>query len=319
MIGNHKIGERMTLALSNTEDLIKYMKQQGIKFDIFKEEDTKIFLNECTYYKKVSCYKKNFMTYKVEGRMLYADLDFAYLKEISSIDADLRSIILSISLNVEHAVKVWIINKCLECQFDGFDIAEKFFRKYPVVKDNILKYMHNSYCEELIFAHKNRMPIWVIVETISFGDLCLLYKFMVDNNYFGDKTKAEIRDSVSILYSVHNIRNAAAHNHCLLKDLRYSANVSEVVHKISQYVANVDTISRDQRQKALRTKFYYDFTCLLYAIDYFMKSDKMKTKAKNSLNNFMKVTAVRNKNYFKKCNPIKNAYFFFEKILDNYS
>lgn len=312
------IGEIMALALSKTEDLIEYMKGQGIKFKIWGEDSTIEFLNECTYYKKVSCYKKNFITYKVDGKALYADLDFAYLKEISSIDADLRSIILTISLNIEHAVKVRIINKCLEFEFNGFDITEKFFEKYPVVKNNILKYMHNSYCEELINAHKNRMPIWVVVETISFGDLCLLYKFMVDNEYFGDKTKAEIRDSVSILYSVHNIRNAAAHNHCLLKDLRYSDNVSDVVHMISKYVSEVAGISQSQRKKALKTKFYYDFTCLLYSIDYFMKSNKMKTKAKKNLDEFARVTAIRHKEYFKNCNTIKNAYSFFTKILDNY-
>ena len=143
------------------------------------------------------------------------------------------------------------------------------------------------------------MPIWVVVETISFGDLCLLYKFMVDNNYFGDKKKAEIRDSVGILYSVHNIRNAAAHNHCLLRDLRYSDAVSDVVHMISRYVSDVPDISN--------------------SIDYFMKSQKMKDKAKNSLNVFMKETAVRHKEYFTKCIPIKNAYTFFRKILDKYS
>lgn len=309
----------MTKSLSSNEDLIKYMKSQGIKFQVFNEEDTKNFLEECTYYKKVSSYKKNFLTIKVGEEKLYADLDFAYLKEISSIDADLRSIILTISLNIEHAVKVTIINKCLEHGFNGFDIVEKFFEKYPQVKDNILKYMHNSYCEDIIYKHRNRMPIWVVVETISFGDLCLLYKFMVDNNYFGDKKKAEIRDSVGILYSVHNIRNAAAHNHCLLRDLRYSDAVSDVVHMISRYVSDVPDISNDQRKKALKTKFYYDFTCLLYSIDYFMKSQKMKDKAKNSLNVFMKETAVRHKEYFTKCIPIKNAYTFFRKILDKYS
>ena len=245
----------MALALSKTEDLIEYMKGQGIKFKIWGEDSTIEFLNECTYYKKVSCYKKNFITYKVDGKALYADLDFAYLKEMSSIDADLRSIILTISLNIEHAVKVRIINKCLEFEFNGFDITEKFFEKYPVVKNNILKYMHNSYCEELINAHKNRMPIWVVVETM---------------------------------------------------------------HMISKYVSEVAGISQSQRKKALKTKFYYDFTCLLYSIDYFMKSNKMKTKAKKNLDEFARVTAIRHKEYFKNCNTIKNAYSFFTKILDNY-
>lgn len=308
----------MALALNDTDELIHHMKNQNIRFDIFSEEDTRIFLNECSYYKKVSCYKKNFLTYRINGNKKFADLDFAYLKEISSIDADLRSVILSISLNIEHAVKVMIINKCIDYGFDGYDIVTDFFNKYPQVKANILRYKHNSYCEELITLHENKMPIWVVVETISFGDLCLLYKYMVDNEYFGDKTKAEIRDSVPILYSVHNIRNAAAHNHCLLRDLTYSDTVSRVAHMISKYVSTIPDISESQRKKALKTKFYYDFTCLLYSIDFFIKSHKMKQKAKDNLKNFMQITAVRHKNYFTKCIPIRNAYCFFEKILDTY-
>lgn len=305
------------LQLKKPEELIEIMCEQGIKFDEMSKDKVKQFLSESTYYKKISSYKKNFLMYKKDDKQVYANLDFAYLKELSSIDADLRHIILGICLNIEHSIKVKILNKCVEMGFTGYDIADDFIAKYPKVKDNIISNMNNSYCEDLIQRNINHLPIWVIVEVVSFGDLCLLYKYMVDKDYFGDRKKAEIRDTVGILYTVHNLRNAAAHNHCLLRDLRYSDDV-DVEHMISKYIADISDINAQQRKKALSTRFYHDMVSLLYAIDFFIQSESMKNRAKESLSAFMNVRAIKNKKYFEKSNSLKNAYAFFKKVIDFY-
>lgn len=305
------------LTLQSPEALIEQMKRKNIKFDLVTEEDAKFFLENSTYYKKISSYKNNFHYAIKDGTKNYFDLDFAYLKELSTIDMHLRKIILHICLNIEHSIKIRIINGCQKQNYNGFDIVEEFINIYPSVKENILKNATTSYCSELIANHKNKLPIWVLIEVISFGDLCKLFKFLTDRDIFGDHTKYVQRDNVSILYAVHNLRNAVAHSHCILRDLRYQNNVSSL-HSLSVFVSNVPEITETQRKNALTTKVYSDFTCLLYAINTFIDSVGMRKGAIDELHQIFTERMLRNKTYFVHCNPVKNAYKFFKKILDFY-
>ena len=201
--------------------------------------------------------------------------------------------------------------------FDGFDIVADFFNKYPGVKENIERNSGNSYCSELIKAHRNRYPIWVVVEVLSFGDLWLLNKYMADMGYYGDPKKAVARDSISILHSVHDLRNAAAHNHCLLRNLSYSDDIHPE-SLISNYVAEISEIKKDQRRKTLCTRFQHDFTCLVYSIDNFILSESMKKDAADALTEFLNGRVIQNKDYFRSCIAVKNAYNYCKKIVDYY-
>ena len=301
--------------LYSADESIAYMAKKGIKFNLFSEDEAKKYIETSTYYKKISSYQKNFTTYIRDGEKVYADLEFAYLRELASLDVELRHIVLDISLDIEHSVKVAILNKCMELKFDGYDIVDGFFDKYPNVRENIEMNSVNSYCTELIRAHNSHFPIWVVVEVISFGDLCKLYKFMMDKGYFGDSKKSATKDVVGILYAVHNIRNAAAHNHCLLRDLRYSNDI-QTEPTISRYVAQISSIKKDQRQKTLSTRFQHDFVCLIYAIDKLIISDGMKKDAITAIRGFIDRKSIIHKEYFKNCIPVKNAYDFCRKVVD---
>ena len=68
--------------LSIDEQLEK-MKSGGIKFDIVSEESAKEFISNNTYYFKLKSFQKNYYKNK-DGK--YIDLEFAYLKDFSTID-----------------------------------------------------------------------------------------------------------------------------------------------------------------------------------------------------------------------------------------
>lgn len=206
------------LELKPSEDLIIFMKSKNIKFEDMSEDDAIIFLENNTYYKKISSYQKNFHTYIKDGKEYYSNLDFAYLRELSTLDMHIRMLAFKICVNIEHSVKIQIINKCIQNNNNGYDIIDEFFNKNKRVKDSILMNASNSYCTELIITHQNHFPLWVVLEVISFGDLCHLFKFLSIKGYFN----IDISD---ILFQVHDFRNAAAHNHCLLHNLKPCDNV----------------------------------------------------------------------------------------------
>ena len=72
--------------LKTSDELISHMKIKGIKFDIVKEE-AKIFLQNNNYYMKLASYRANYDKRKSNGE--YINLDFAYLRELSTIDMHL--------------------------------------------------------------------------------------------------------------------------------------------------------------------------------------------------------------------------------------
>ena len=86
------------------EGQVQDMKEKDIKFEICSEEDAKKFLQYNNYYFKLKSYARNYNMNSQTKK--YFNLDFAYLVELSKLDMYIRKIILELSLDVEHYLKV---------------------------------------------------------------------------------------------------------------------------------------------------------------------------------------------------------------------
>ncbi|KDE64792.1 hypothetical protein FUSO4_07410, partial [Fusobacterium necrophorum DJ-1] len=91
----------------SSSQLIEHMKEKGIKFNIVNEVEAQQFLENNNYYFKLAAYRNN---YEKNSEGKYLNLDFAYLKELSIIDMELRYLILQMALDIEHFIKVKILN-----------------------------------------------------------------------------------------------------------------------------------------------------------------------------------------------------------------
>ena len=114
-----------TKKLLSVDHLIEHMKQKGIKFVEMTEDSARDFLSYNNYYMKLASYKCNYekcLEGKREGQ--YKNLDFAYLKELSTIDMHLRYIIIEMCLDIEHAIKVRILEDVTNNpDEDGYNVA----------------------------------------------------------------------------------------------------------------------------------------------------------------------------------------------------
>lgn len=86
------------------DEQIDYMKNKsGIRFNIINEKEAKEFLTNNNYYFKIKSYAKNYEKYQEgENAGKYINLEFAYLKELSTLDMYFRRIIMKITLDTEH-------------------------------------------------------------------------------------------------------------------------------------------------------------------------------------------------------------------------
>ena len=300
----------MIKVLETAENLIQQMLDKNIKFELFTQDDAKIFLINNSYYKKVTSYQNNFHTYIEDGKKKYSDLDFAYLVELSRLDMEFRFLVMKMCLNFEHALKVLLINKCLENKEDGYEILENYFNNRPDAKDEIIKHANNSYCQELILANQERMPVWVFLEVTSFGGLCHFCKFLSKKGYFNEW-------EIDLFFNVRNFRNAAAHSHCLFSQL-IRTNNNEINYKVRNYVAQIDDITKTEKKNNLKSKCINDFVTLLFAFEYYVKSEGIIGHTKKEIDELFNERMLQKKEYFVNCNSVKNAYNFVKKILDKW-
>lgn len=296
------------------EQLIEHMKNKGISFNEVSEIDAKEFLQNNNYYMKLAAYRANYekcLTGKREGK--YKKLDFGYLKELSVIDMHLRYIIIDMCLDIEHSIKVKLINEITNNPLeDGYNIVRKFISKddsFRILK-NIRSHKSGEYCRDLIEKYYPYFPAWVFVELISFGDLVFFCSF------YEEVYGVQIVNN-ALMNTVRDVRNAAAHSNCLLNKMTERIDSSKQVNSdISKFIANMKDISKTSRVNNLKYKFTNSFITLLYVYDKLMIDDA-KQKRYQQLNDFINGRAIKHKDFFKSNSKIIGVYNFHKKVIDN--
>lgn len=295
-------------SLLTAHELIEHMEEKGITFNYETKESAEQFLISNNYYLKLASYRSN---YNKRPDGMYINLDFSYLKELSTIDMHIRHLVIQMALDIEHFLKVALLADIEKNdQEDGYKIIQKFLAKdvtFNMLK-TIQKHKASDYCKELIEKYYPFFPAWVFVELISFGDLAYLCEFY--NQTYG----ANVGDRI-LLNSVRDIRNAAAHSNCLINVLATGNNKPH--QTVVDRVKNVKTISEVTRDKKLKNKCLYDFVCLLYAYDEIVSSIPMKKKLYLDLQELFDNRMLRHKDWFVKNNLITSSYQFSKKILDS--
>lgn len=314
--------------LTSTQLVSKMKEEKGISFSLVSELEAKEYLFNVNNFLRTASYRKNFQkNQKGTNKGKYINLDFAYLKELSIIDMHFRMEVIHLCIDIEHDLKVKILQEVeTNSKIDGYSIVKEFLASNekilkriaancssPFTCDLIRKYFT---IEEQIDSITNKRvnniskyddcPIWGFLELITFGDLIYFYKFFCEQN--------EIKPIISnsLLHLVKNLRNGCAHNNCILANL--SSSTSKAPQEISRLVSNIKGISKSQMQKKLTCRPVLEFVTLLYVYDRIV-SEKVKEKGFEKLYSLFSNRMLRNKNYFTNNELIKSTYEFSKKIL----
>lgn len=295
------------------EEQIDYMKNNsGIKFNIVNEEEAKEFLKYNNYYFKLKAYAKNYDKYqKGENKGKYINLEFAYLMELSRIDMYFRKFIMKMTLDLEHFLKLQLLRDIMENNNeDGYRIIDELFNRYSYIKENVNRKGNSSACTDLISKCDGDFAAWNIVEILTFGDFIKLYEI------YYKKYKTE-NSMERYLWSVKFLRNAAAHNNCLLNSLKIPYNTGiEPNRQINNLISKIPGINPNSRKKKMQNPVIHDFVVTLYVFQNIIASEKIKKHTMIELENFISDRVLRNKDYFEKNELIKSYYKFIKKTID---
>lgn len=299
--------------LLTLEEQIQHLKDKGIVFEKYPEFKAKIFPQQHSYLTKVSSYRKNYSKHPAgPNKGKYVKLDFAYLVELSTIDMHMRYLIIKMCLDIEHALKISLLNDIQENpDEDGYSIVTKFCETYQDFLDSTHRRMNNSYCHDLFFNNEDNLPIWVLLEVISFGDLIKLYKL-----YYRIYDDRVALFNAKLLDNVRCIRNASAHSNCLLCELNRQGNLNKVL--LTEASTLFPWMSPSNRRKYMRKQFTQDFTVLLMAHRQLVRSVGIHNATRRELLQLFVKRMLRHRDYFKENPVITGAYLYCLKLVLKY-
>ena len=275
-------------------DQVKRLEDKGISFNVFCKERAEDYLTSNNYYYKLTSFRKNFRKHP-DGvnKGKYVNLDFAYLVDLAIIDNYLRGIILEIALDIEHYSKLKLLHRLENDEAeDGYSIVNDFMislgQNRQVLEKRILEKANSSYVGDIIQHYNGNYPAWTLIEIVSFGDYLRFYKFCADR--WNDK---DLLNDFYLMKDVKALRNAAAHNNCILNDI----TIKDSKHKTNHAVKiSLKTIKHQRNDKHLSKEKTRQIVTLLYTSIHIITSVGVKSKIKNQLI-FFKKRVYRDYNY----------------------
>lgn len=305
------------------QQLVLRMEQEkGIQFKYASKKDAEIYLANVNNYFRTAAYRKNYHKYlngKNKGK--YIGLDFAYLQELSTLDMHLRFIISKMCSDIEHALKVQMVKDIeADTTTDGYDITSTFLAQNQYIREKLESTTTSPFSGDLINKyftvqsiynptrqrneHKitayDDCPAWVLVELLTFGDFIRFYKFYYENRNFP-------QIPTSIIHLIKHLRNAAAHNTCIIADLAHSASFAPPV--LSNAIKGIPTIGDKQRKRKLSCRPMLEFTALLYVYK-IVVSEKIKYHRIKELKYLFFKRMPQKKGFFKNNELITSNYKF---------
>ena len=322
--------------MKTVDQLITHMKNKGVAFSIISEADAKLHLDMHNNYFKLTSYRKNYTkTTTGPNAGKYENLEFAHLIELARLDTEIRHLLLQMTLDVEHFMKVALI-KAVEDRMDtvGDEDGYKIIEGYLLADDiqsiseksqtmaqrnrqfsqKINQNKHNPYCEGLIDRYSEEMPIWAFVELGSFGDL----KELVE--YYSAKTGWIPPVDLQSLDRVRQLRNACAHGNATINDLRPVNNATTAKKGTSvspRYITNFVQsagVNSGARAKKLSNPRINQIVHLFYVYDIVVQSHNTRSQRIQELHNLIDGRMLANKSYFQKNQLLTSTYDFFKKM-----
>ena len=211
--------------LLTVPEQIEHLKSRGVAFDLCPEAEASDYLRSGNNLLRASSYRKLFPV-QDQGPHAgeYLGLDFEHLRTLSSLDRQLRQCFLLITIDIEHFAHMALLEECERRGEDGYAIVADYLASINHKSRNHITGnlrgrsadgdKHDEYSGDLIAKHLDSMPVWVFVESVEFGTFNDLYLFCAER-WEDERMKQEHY----VLKSVKAMRNACAHNNCIINGL----------------------------------------------------------------------------------------------------
>jgi abortive infection bacteriophage resistance protein len=301
------------------DEQIEHMQSRGIRFDLCSTEDAASYLLDKENYFRVAAFRKLFAVRQggdYDGK--YANLDFAYLIDLSRIDRALSRTVLPMALDIENAAKMKIISRVSEDpEEDGYSIVVDFISQMNETArrgfHRVLKIReHDEYCGALIRKYCSNMPVWVLLEVGSFGTLVDFYRFCAQR--WSDK---RMKDEYYRLKQVKAIRNSTAHSSCIINGFGHRDSTSVRLNPDVGKALTDMNIGKKARKARLRNPRMQQLVTLLYTYKEFVGDGSIQSNTNKNIASFFE-QIDKEASFYKGNSLIRSSFEFLNRLFDNW-
>lgn len=234
------------------------LKSKGVRFGLISEQQAELYLSRNNNYFRLKSYRSGFSKVEEGARKgEYANLDFQMLIDLSIVDMLLRYEMLPMTLDIEHFEKVKLLDRIEKAHEDGYSVISDFLASYNIadsegnVSNRVLSEIEQGksspYISSLLKKYpRYDYPVWVFLEVVAFGTFLYFVKFCGER--FGDR---DLINDFYLLQAVKSLRNACAHNNCILNNLVSGNPMYRPRNAVSVEVSRVKGIGSAMRKAKL--------------------------------------------------------------------
>lgn len=247
------------------QEQIDRLKYYGVNFEAVSEDEAIRFLTNNTYYAKIRNYLSAFEKYQEPERShVCCHVDFVHLMSLSRLDFHLRKLIISLSLDLEHTMKTLFIQHLTnDPTCDGYQMVGQYFDANELSR-MVVEGKKSAYTNEIADRFDREENIWNLIELLSFsGFMRLLEKYSSDHDDV-------FQFDHGLLRCARYLRNAAAHNNCLLHtlNLKSSSQVFRSSKDLGLTLANTLRVKSKHRKRILSIPVYHDLAASWFLLAY---------------------------------------------------
>lgn len=311
------------------EELIEKLNSKGVTFiKGYSKEDAIKYLKKNNNYYKLASYRKNFPK---DTEDKYIGLDFSYLVDLGIIDMLFRHQIIKMALDIEHFSKVSLLNFLKIKGDDGYLSVESYkghlrtqsTQGEEELKAEIKRNKSSIYCMDMLnhLSFGSRMPVWVFTEVITFGRFRSFFEFCAHKYKDGPFVDQAYR-----LKTVKSIRNAAAHNNCILNDLTLAPSRKEnktadmnraVLNRFVRLFPSSAYGLRDKEPDIIQNSRIKEIITLFYVHSKILPSAEMKAHYKKELQTFVN-RMNKNVDNYQGNDTILRTFNIIETLIENW-
>ena len=149
---------------------------------------------------------------------------------------------------------------------------------------------------------------------ISFGELVNFYEFFSKEYNLENELK-----NIFILREVVKLRNAVAHNSCVLSELDKKDNLHRADTLVINYLIE-SGVGKETRSNKLSNSRIRQMTYALYMFNEIVTSKGIKKNVTEDINELFFGRIIHHKEYYNNNELLKSVYLYFKKIIEkNYN
>lgn len=303
--------------LLGVDEQVAYLADKGVGFNIVGVDEARRYLQYNNNYFKLTAYRKNYQKHPGGAKAgQYVRLEFAHLVDLAVIDMEWRYQILQMALDIEHHAKLQILRLLVEKQADAYDIVTAYRQSLnakdrALLDDELRRNRGNVYCGAMVEKYAQALPVWVFLELISYGKLLSFYRFVAETYQ-----QRGMKKLFYCLLDCKTLRNAAAHNSCILNDLA-PGGARQTSDVVVQALAAIEALPKTLRRQKLACERLRQIVTLLYVHKTIVASEGLQQRETRRLHQLLQRMHLHDAYYADQA-LIRTSFVFLGMVIDNW-